>query len=76
MGSCQAGSADELRRLLTYLLDDQAAANGVSLMRQGEGPRFRELIEGLAAHDGKIVILVDEYDKPLFGQLGTLNFER
>jgi hypothetical protein len=70
MGSCQAGSADELRRMLTYLLDDQAAANGVSLTRQGEGPRFRELIDGLAARDGKVVILVDEYDKPLLGQLG------
>jgi len=70
MGSCQAGSADELRRMLTYLLDDQAAANGVSLTRQGEGPRFRELIDALAAHDGKVVILVDEYDKPLLGQLG------
>jgi len=40
------------------------------LTRQGEGPRFRELIEGLAARDGKVVILVDEYDKPLLGQLG------
>ena len=57
MGSCQAGSADELRRMLTYLLDDQAAANGVSLTRQGEGPRFRELIDGLAARDGKVVLL-------------------
>ena len=31
---------------------------------------FEELILHLAERDGKVVILVDEYDKPLLGQLG------
>ncbi len=64
MATCQADSADELNRKAMYLLEDQARQNDVSLARQGASSCFGELIGKLAERDGKVVILVDEYDKP------------
>ncbi len=43
---------------------------GVGLTREGPAARFQELVQKLAARDGKVVILIDEYDKPLLGHLG------
>ena len=70
LGSAAADSAEELDRLLGYAIDDNARANGAVLSRTGCSPRFRELVDILAERDGKVVILVDEYDKPLLGHLG------
>ena len=72
MGSMQAGSAAEFRELLTDHLSDRArelGADGLS----GSSPAvlFKRLIDALAAKspDGRMVLLVDEYDKPLLGHL-------
>jgi hypothetical protein len=70
LGTCQADSVAELKRKLNYLLDDQSRQIGVTLTREGDAPRFQELVVKLAEREGKVVILVDEYDKPLLGQLG------
>jgi hypothetical protein len=71
MGSCVADSVPEMNRQLGYLIEDQAKGNCVQLTREGCTAQFRELVDLLAKRDGKVVILVDEYDKPLLGQLGT-----
>jgi hypothetical protein len=71
MGSSVADTADGMERNLTYLLEDQAKANAVSLSRTGCAGQFKELVSILYARDGKVVILVDEYDKPLLGKLGS-----
>jgi hypothetical protein len=71
MGSCVADSVPEMNRQLGYLIEDQAKGNCVQLTREGCTAQFRELVDLLAERDGKVVILVDEYDKPLLGQLGT-----
>lgn len=71
MGSCVADSADGLRQNLEYLVEDQAKANRTALSRSGAVEQFKELVTILRERDGPVVILVDEYDKPLLGQLGA-----
>ena len=69
LGACQAETVRELNQSLDYLLQDNAAAHGLSLRRQGLAPRFAELVSTLGS-ENKVAILVDEYDKPLLGRLG------
>jgi hypothetical protein len=47
----------------------------MTLSRSGVSGRFTELIEKLAATDGKIVILIDEYDKPILDNVVKANIE-
>lgn len=55
---------EELTNTLNYLIDQNAIAHGLTLEEQGYDKRFRELIKRLGAK-GKVVVLVDEYDKPI-----------
>ena len=74
MGSFQIGSADQLTAVLNSRLDDIADAYGVPRPdKPSLSFRFMALCEQIAKRSasGKIVILVDEYDKPLLGALGT-----
>ena len=72
LGSGDVPDVPTLRRKLQYLLDDSAKENGVALTREGEDERFKELIQRLAEKSAtrQVVLLVDEYDKPLLGHLG------
>lgn len=84
MGSCQASSVDDLWRKINTMLRAEAERLGVPL-REDEPPsgRFQFLMRDMiAAADrkareddpgtsvDKMVLLVDEYDKPLLGHLG------
>ena len=75
MGSTQCDTAEQFEIVLHDLLDGQARANGVELPRGDLSParRFARLLEILAERSkrGKVVILVDEYDKPMLHKLGT-----
>ena len=72
MGSMQARSVDEFRELLVEHLADRARELGCGGI-SGSSPSilFKRLIEALAAQspDGRMALLVDEYDKPLLGHL-------
>ena len=72
MGSMQAASVAEFRELLADHLIDRARELGVEDL-SGSTPAilFKRLIDALAAKspDGRMVLLVDEYDKPLLGHL-------
>ncbi|HAS82575.1 MAG TPA: AAA family ATPase [Verrucomicrobia bacterium] len=70
MGSTAAQTPEELSGKLIYALDRNASALGVSLQQANCADRFLELVNTLTARDGRVVILVDEYDKPLLGHLG------
>ena len=74
LGSVQPDRSEQLDSLFTNLLEDEARRNGISL-RRGElaSITFCNLINDLAATspDGQIVLLVDEYDKPLLKNLNT-----
>jgi len=50
---------------LHQALNNRAEEAGFSLTQQGIGPRFQELIRKLAKGGRKVVLLIDEYDKPL-----------
>lgn len=74
LGSVQPDRAEELEGLFTGILAREAKRNGVAL-RQGESApiSFMNLIDDLAAKssDGQVVLLIDEYDKPLLKKLNT-----
>ena len=69
LGTAAAQTLAELEQALIYLVNDQASDNNIILSREGASARFKELITLLSKRDGKVVILVDEYDKPLLGHL-------
>jgi hypothetical protein len=55
---------DELIDTLNFLIDKNAEAHGVKLKENSYEKRFRELITAVSK-SGKVVVLVDEYDKPI-----------
>ena len=72
MGSCQADTVPELKRRIREVLSNECVRNGIPY-RDDENPAtaFERTINDLAARGGgRIVLLVDEYDKPLLGHLG------
>ncbi|MDE3276165.1 MAG: AAA family ATPase, partial [Verrucomicrobiota bacterium] len=74
LGSVQPDRAEELEGLFTNILEDEANRNGIALRRGESAPiTFRNLLNDLAAAspDGQVVLLVDEYDKPLLRNLNT-----
>lgn len=54
-----------LKAGLLQALNNKAREAGFELTQQGLGPRFQELIHKLAKDGQQVVLLIDEYDKPL-----------
>ncbi len=54
-----------LERAILSELKQIADKNGITLSAEGFQQQFKELIQKLAEKDGKVVILIDEYDKPI-----------
>jgi len=73
MGSCAAESSEDLEYKIEQLVNYEAIDNNITLNTVGYSSRFLELTRKLADRDGRIVILVDEYDKPLLGRIGQPN---
>ncbi len=72
MGNCNVSSIDDLNAFLSILLQQQAKEHGVELtIDERVLPSCFENLINSVAGDGKVVILVDEYDKPILGSLGT-----
>ena len=74
MGSCQAETVERLWDKIDGCLISESDRLGVPLRPVRDVSRkFRHFIDDLAAkspsEDGQIVLLVDEYDKPLLGHL-------
>jgi hypothetical protein len=72
MGSAQTTTVAELRERWRVMLGNECARNGI-VFRDNENPAtaFENTICDLAAKsaDGQMVLLIDEYDKPLLGHL-------
>ena len=58
-----------LPNYMNSLIDAQAAEHDIALSREGFVLRFQELLEKLTAQKGKVVVLIDEYDKPIIDYL-------
>ena len=72
MGSAQTFEVSELHRRWRAILSNECVRNGIDF-RDDENPAtaFENVMRDLAAKspDGRMVLLVDEYDKPLLGHL-------
>jgi len=62
MGS---NNVEELEENLVYRMDDIAEDYKIILKRNRSYQKFEELIRGLYKKHGKVVVLIDEYDKPI-----------
>jgi len=72
MGSCQASSVADLWVKIDTMLESESRRLGIHLHGLDASARFRFMIEDLSAMspEKKMVLLVDEYDKPLLGHIG------
>jgi len=70
MGSTATSSVDDFESILSFLIDSQAKSFGIKLEPGKAAKKFLELVETLSQEDQKVVILVDEYDKPLLNHIG------
>ncbi len=72
MGSAQAGTVEELHRRWRAILSNECERNSVPFAdNENPAKAFESVINALAAKspDGRMVLLVDEYDKPILGHL-------
>ena len=67
-GACMASTQEELGVFLDRRLAECADGHGVVLTAPTPQERFIELIQKLNK-DGQVVVLVDEYDKPILGNI-------
>ncbi len=59
-----------LYRAIDEQLDKLAEGYGIVLREQFISGKFKELIEKLSESRGKVVVLIDEYDRPIIDYLG------
>jgi len=70
LGGGGVKDAEELRAKISFLLRTNAREHGVELREPFNPERFKELILALKARTGRdVVVLIDEYDKPLVDNL-------
>ena len=65
-------SAANLEQVIDYYIEGFAQQYGITLRGFDYQSRFGNLIQQLAAEDKKVVILIDEYDKPIIDHLHDL----
>ncbi|GHT04321.1 ATPase AAA [Bacteroidia bacterium] len=69
--SIEHGSREEMERSMSTFLKRQATLNGINLVSEYASDCFAELLESLHRKKGnKVVVLVDEYDKPILDAIG------
>ena len=72
MGNCQAKTSEELKLHFVRLLENQCAEHQVNVKIQKEAlaVSLEDFIDAVAAKN-QVVILLDEYDKPILNTLTT-----
>ena len=71
------GHKNGLKQALISALNKKASAFGLSLEGTTPGQAFQELIEGVVEKTGKqVVVLIDEYDKPIVEYIDPYNLEK
>ena len=67
------GTVENMTQSFRQILKEQAAINGVVLPETTANTMFHSLIQTLHDRDGDVVILLDEYDKPILNNLSKEN---
>ena len=62
-------SLESLEQNFRQILKEQAEVNGVALPETASNTMFHNLIKTLHDRDGDVVILLDEYDKPILNNI-------
>ncbi len=70
LGDREAMSREALNRSLRICVQEQADHLNIELSSETAPEAFHELVKKSYDRDGEVVILIDEYDKPLLGHLG------
>ena len=70
---CNIRTAEMLEDYLNHLLLKEATALGLGLREKGASIRFENLVSDAAAKskENSVVVLVDEYDKPILGNISN-----
>ena len=68
-------TAERLDANLVIALNEAAAPLGVTLQERRAPERFRELVLKAAAGGRKVVVLIDEYDKPILDNITSPEIE-
>ena len=75
-GACMASTQEELEVFLDRRLAECAAEHDLILTGPNPQEQFIELILKLSKGTSSVVILVDEYDKPILGNIDNPNVEK
>ena len=73
MGSNASSTPKELKEELISLVNRRASEFNIELTESSYSKRFEELVYKLNNRDGKVVILIDEYDKPILNNIENEN---
>ena len=68
-GNAKADSAETLEEYLRLRIQQEADKLGKNLKQNDSAAAFYELIATLANDEQKVVILIDEYDKPILNNI-------
>ncbi len=74
LGDLSSASPELLNASLTTTINEAASSLGVELKNTGSSERFRELILQSSKKE-KVVILIDEYDKPILDNVTRKNVQ-
>ncbi|MFZ2958573.1 MAG: ATP-binding protein [Candidatus Ozemobacteraceae bacterium] len=69
LGSKQADSVEKLEKKLLEAIAENSNDRGITTSGCDAASHFLSLIHQLAATSGKVVVLIDEYDKPILGNI-------
>lgn len=73
MGSSASSTSDRIEEELLSVINQRAADFKIELTEKLYNKRFEELITKLYNRDGKVVVLIDEYDKPILNNIENDN---
>jgi hypothetical protein len=76
MGSVSADTTEKLESKLLLIVFNIADSFNLTLKAKFASDAFEELVKKLFNRDGKVVILIDEYDKPLLNNIQNENLEK
>ena len=72
MSMLETDSIPRLEQSLSEMLERRTEDHGIKLKSQTLGGKFQDLISGLFKAQGPVVVLIDEYDKPILDNMGEL----